>query len=200
MVPSYFLEFCCLLENYNIMRPLFIFFCISSFAITCSAQSDLLILKKHNRTYETFFPGSNMIFSTSNQFYDAYVTSIKNDTVFLVQYDVRQVFTRLGVYMLDTVAQYHLAINYHNIRSFGKSRKNFDWNSSGVALFGTGVLLATAGLVTWIVTKPNTEYYASPQLVIGAAAIAAIGYVLMKSGNKNMKLGGKYALHYIKMK
>ncbi|HUZ59746.1 MAG TPA: hypothetical protein VMU83_13305 [Hanamia sp.] len=181
------------------MRSLFIFFSFSAFAITCSAQSDLLILKNHNHTYKTFFPGSEMMFSTADRFYDAYITSIKNDTVFLVQYDVRQAFTRLGVYVLDTVAQYHFGINYHNIRSFEKNRKSFDWNSSGAALFGTGVLLTTVGIVTWVVTKPNTEYYASPQLVIGAAAIAGVGYLLMKSGNKNMKLGKKYSIDYIKM-
>jgi hypothetical protein len=169
-------------------------------SISCSAQSDLLILKKHQRTFENFFPGSEMSFSTENQYYEGYVTSIQNDSVFLVQYDVRQVLTRLGVYILDTVAQYHFGINYHDIRSFGKTRKNFDWNSSGAALFGGGILLATAGLVTWAVTKPNTQYYASPQLVIGAAAIAGVGYLLMKTGKKNMKLGRKYSLHYIKVK
>lgn len=168
--------------------------------ISCSAQSDLLILKKNQRTFETFFPGSEISFSTGNRYYEAYVTSIQNDSVFLVQYDVRQVLTSLGVYVLDTVAQYHFGINYHDIKSFGKNRKNFDWSSSGAALFGGGILLATAGLVTWVVTKPNTQYHASTQLVIGAAAVAIIGYLLMSNGKKTMKLGRKYTLHYIKVK
>lgn len=181
------------------MRSLFIFFSIIVLAISSSAQSDLLILKKNQRTFETFFPGSEMNFSTGNRYYEAYVTSIQKDSVFLVQYDVRQVLTRLGVYILDTVAQYHFGINYRDIKSFGKNRKNFDWSSSGAALFGGGILLATAGLVTWAITKPNTEYHASPQLVIGAAAIAGVGYLLMRTGRKNMKLGRKYTLHYIKV-
>jgi len=182
------------------MRSLFIFFSIIFMASSCSAQSDLLILKKHNHTFETFFPGSEMIFSTQDRYYDAFVTSIKKDSVFLVQYDVRQVLTRMGFYVLDTVATYNFGINYHEIISFGKERKNFDWKSSGAALFGGGILLATAGLVTWIFTKPNTEYHANPQLIIGAAAVAGIGYLLMKTGNKNFKLGKKYTLDYIKVK
>lgn len=182
------------------MRSLFILSVILSFAISCSAQSDLLILKKNYHTVETFFPGSEMAFSTTNRFYKAYVSSIQNDSVFLVQYDVRQIPTTLGVYILDTVATYRFAVNYHDIKSFGKNRTGFDLNSSGAALLGGGILLTTAGLVTWIVTKPSNVYHASPQFVIGAALLAGVGYLLMKTGNKNMKLGKKYSLDYIKVK
>ncbi|MEO9071094.1 MAG: hypothetical protein ABI261_08665 [Ginsengibacter sp.] len=183
------------------MRSLLILFVVNIFfAISCTAQSDLLILKKSYHTVETFFPGSEMTFSTSSRFYKAYVSSIKNDSVFLIQYDVRPIPTTLGIYILDTVSTYRFAINYHDIISFGKSRSGFDLNSSGAALFGGGILLTTAGLVTWIFTKPNTQYHASPQLIIGAAVLAGIGYLLMKSGNKNMKLGKKYSLDYIKVK
>ncbi len=182
------------------MRFLFVLFTAFFFVSSCAAQNDLLILKKNNRTVESFYPGSEMDFSTNARYYEASVTSIAKDSVFLVQYDVRRVYTNLGVFVLDTVAQYHFGINYHDIISFGKTRKNFDWNSSGAALFGGGVLLTTAGLVTWIFAKPNTRYYARPELVIGAAALAGVGYLLMKSGNKTMLLGKKYKLHYIKMK
>ena len=182
------------------MRVCFILSIAVFMASSCAAQNDLLILKKNNRTIESFFPGSEMDFSTNMRYYEAYVTSIEKDSVFLVQYDVRRVFTNLGVFVLDTVAQYHFGINYHDIISFGKNRKNFDWNSSGAALFGGGVLLTTAGLITWIFAKPNTRYYARPQLVIGAAALGTVGYFLMKTGNKTRKLGKKYTLHYIKMK
>ena len=182
------------------MRALFILLAAFFFVSSCAAQNDLLILKKNNRTVKSFYPGSEMDFSTNSRYYEAYVSSIEKDSVFLVQYDVRRVYTNLGVFVLDTVAQYHFGVNYHDIISFGRNRKNFDWNSSGAALFGGGVLLTTAGLVTWIFAKPNTRYYARPQLVIGAAALAAVGYLLMKSGHKTMVLGKKYKLHYIKMK
>jgi hypothetical protein len=182
------------------MRVFFILSIAVFLASSCAAQNDLLILKKNNRTVESFFPGSEMDFSTNMRYYEAYVSSIEKDSIFLVQYDVRRVYTNLGVFVLDTVAQYHFGINYRDIISFGKKRKNFDWNSSGAALFGGGALLTTAGLITWIFAKPNTRYYARPQLVIGAAALGTVGYFLMKTGNKTRKLGKKYTLHYIKMK
>lgn len=182
------------------MRSLLILSVAIFFAVSCAAQSDLLILKKNYHTIKTFFPGSEMTFSTSTNFYKAYVSSINDDSVFLIQYEIRQIPTTLGVYILDTVSTYRFAINYHDIISFGKSRNGFDISSSGAALFGGGILLTTAGLVTWIFTKPGNQYYANPQLIIGAAVLAGIGYLLMKSGNKNMKLGKKYSLDYIKVK
>ena len=181
------------------MRCLLIIFFYFSYIFSSFAQSDLLILKKNNRKVESFFPGSEIDFSTADRYYEAYITAVKNDSVFLVQYNVQRVLTTLGVYILDTVSEYHYAVNYHSIISLGKKRTGFDLNASGAALFGGGILLTTAGLITWIFTKPRTEYHASKQLVIGAAALAAIGYFLMKSGKKSMKLGKKYPLTYITM-
>lgn len=181
------------------MRFLLIIFFFFSYIFSSFGQSDLLILKKNNRKVESFFPGSEIDFSTADRYFEAFITAIKNDSVFLVQYNIQRVMTTLGVYILDTVSEYHYAVNYHSIISIGKKRNGFDLNASGSALFGGGILLTTAGLITWIFSKPHTQYYASKQLVIGAAALAAIGYFLMKSGNKAMTLGKKYSLTYIKM-
>lgn len=183
------------------MRLLFILSAIILYASNCAAQNDLLLLKKNNRTIKSFFPGSEIDFSTDTRYYEAQVTDIKKDSVFLVQYDVRQVYSpTLGVFVLDTVAAYHFGVNYREITALGKDTKKFNWSGSGATLFGGGILLTTAGLITWIFSKPNTRYYASPQLVIGAAALAGIGYLLLKTGNKPMKLGKKYTLHYLKLK
>lgn len=181
------------------MRCLFFIFCCFLYSSSIFAQSDLLILKKNNHKIESYYPGSEIDFSTPQRYFEAYITTVKNDFVFLVQYNIQRVLTRIGVYVLDTVSEYHFAVNYHEIISIGKKRKGFDWNASGAALFGGGTLLTTAGLVTWIFSKPNTRYYARPALVIGAASLAAIGYILMKTGNKTMVLGKKYTLTYLKM-
>lgn len=182
------------------MRALIILFLAFSYSCSVMGQSDLLILKKKNRTVQSFFPGSEIVFSANYTNYDAYITSIERDSIFLVQYDVRQVPTSIGVYMLDTVAKYYFSVSYKDITAFGKNRNNFSWAASGGALFGGGILLTTAGLATWIFSKPNTRYYARPELVIGAAALSAVGYLLMKKSGNNRTLGKKYSLHYIHLK
>jgi hypothetical protein len=166
----------------------------------CYAQSDFLILKKNQKTVKSFYPGTQMKFYTSNNYHEGSVTSIERDSVFLIYYDVRQVMTTLGVYILDTVATYPFAVDYRDITSFKKERNNFDWGTSGAVLLGGGLLLTTAGLISWIFTKPNTEYYVTPQFVIGAALLAVAGYFIMKSAGKDLKLGKKYSLRYIKLK
>ena len=183
------------------MRLLFFLSVAFLYTTSCVAQNDLLILKKNDRTIQSFFPGSEMNFSTDVRYYEGQVTEIKRDSVFLVQYDIRHVYSpNLGVFVLDTISAYHFAVNYKNIISFGKSHSNFNWNASGATLLGGGALLTTAGLITWIFAKPNTRYYARPALVIGAAVLAGVGYLLLKTGNKTMKLGKKYTLHYINLK
>ncbi len=183
------------------MRIFFILSFSLFYACNCAAQNDLLILKKNNRTIKSFFPGSEIDFSTDVRYYEGEITAIKRDSIFLVQYDIRHVYSpNLGVFIPDTVSTYPFVVPFKDIISIGNNKKNFNWNASGAALFGGGVLLTTAGLISWIFAKPNTRYYARPQLVIGAAVLGGIGYLLLKSGNKSIKLGKKYTLRYIKLK
>lgn len=180
------------------MRAALITFFILCLSAGSFAQSDLLILKKHNRNVQSFFPGSSIRFYTDIRYYEAYITSIQRDSLFLVQYDVRQVYNSFNVLVADTVAAYRFAVNYHEIVSLGKnSDKNFDWTSSGGTLLGGGTLLTLGGLSTWIFSKPHTRYYASKPFVIGSAALAATGYLISKKGSRAKKLGKKYTLSYI---
>lgn len=184
------------------MKILFIsFVAMFSFFSIKGQSSDLLILKKNNRTLQTFFPGNEIIFNTSTRYYDAVIQSINHDSLFLIQYDIRQVPTSLGIYILDTLGTYPFAVNYKEITGFGKyGNKKFNWAGSGGALLGGGTLLTTVGLGTWLFTKPKTTYYASPYLVGGAALLAGIGYFLAKASGKKMALGKKYTLEYIAVK
>ncbi len=162
---------------------------------------DFIVLKKDNQVVKHYYNGSNISFSTPSGSYTGKITSIKNDSVFIAQYDIRQIPTNLGVYMLDTVATYHFSFNYKDIIALdAKDKKGFDWKSSGGALFGGGILLTTVGLGTWLFTKPGTQYYASPYLIAGSAVLGGIGYLILKSGSKGMVINKKYHLEYIQVK
>jgi len=174
---------------------------ILSGAAVRAQASDLLLLKKKDKTVRTFFPGSEMMFNTATHYYDGVVRHIDHDTIFLVQYDIRQVPTSLGIFMLDTLGTFPFSVNYHDIISFGKDHnRNFDLGGSGGVLMGGGSLIVLVGLGTWIFTKPNTQYHASPYLVGGAAVLAGIGYLIAKASARGMILGKKYSLQYIAVK
>ncbi len=184
------------------MKCLFLsLLCLLSTFITIAQSSDILLLKKDLRTIKTFFPGNEITFSTSSGFYNGFITSINRDSLFIIQYDVRQMPSNLGVYFLDTVAVYRYGINYKQIVGFNKSSsKKFNRGGSGGALFGGGILISTVGLGTWIFAKPNTRYYASPYLIGSAALLGGIGYLLLKSASKGIEIGKKYSLEYIHVK
>ncbi|MDQ6901669.1 MAG: hypothetical protein M3139_01500 [Bacteroidota bacterium] len=174
--------------------------CAMLFNSSAAQPSDILLLKKNSRTIKTFFPGNQISFNTSTGFFSGLIQSIQKDSLFLVQYDIKRIPTNLGFYFLDTVGTYPFSINYKQITSFGKNKNNFDLSASGGALFGGGVLLTTVGLGTWLFTKPKSQYYASPYLVGGAAFLALVGYLLVKSGSRGLVIGKKYSLEYIRVK
>jgi len=166
-----------------------------------SQPSDFIVLKKDHRTIKNFFSGSNISFETDRGYYEGQITSIKKDSIFINQYDIRQVPTNLGIYVLDTIATYRLAFGYKELTKIQyQKRRGFNWAASGGSLLGGGILITAVGLGTWIFTKSGTPSHASPALVISGAVLAGIGYLLLRSNNSGYNIGKKYQLEYIKVK
>lgn len=179
------------------MRGLILFFLFFSLASNAVAQNDFLIFKKNNKVVKSYYPGMQIQFISDGLPVHGHITSIARDSIFLIQYDIRQRPTQLGVYVLDTVARYRFAVPFKSISAMIKDGSSF-LGASGAALLVGGTVLTTAGLITWLFSEPNTRYYARPELVIGAAAAALVGYGMLKlSGNHLLTLGKKYTLTYI---
>ena len=182
------------------MRLLFL---LSIFSISVSSfaqQGDFIVLKKNQRTIKTLFSGSPVSFTTATGTYTGRINKIERDSLFVVQYDIRKVFTNLGVYIIDTIASIQSAFYYKDVISINKQTSGFNWAASGESLLGGGVLLTTIGLGTWIFTKPGTQYHAPPQLVIGSAVLAGVGYLLITQNRQLIKFEKKYTLKYINTK
>lgn len=180
-----------------------LFFFITSFiyAAVLSQPSDFIIIKKNRQAVKSFFAGSNISLQTEGGYYSGQITSIKKDSLFIIQYDIRQLPTNLGIYVVDTVATYRLSFNYKEIIKVEKQKgKGFNWAASGGSLLGGGVLLTAVGLGTWIFTKPGNTYHASTAFVVGSAALAGIGYLLLRSNSSFYSIGKKYQLEYVKVK
>lgn len=184
------------------MKSAFLIFIFSiTYAACLSQASDFIVLKKDHQTVKSFFAGSNISLETDRGYYSGHINAVQSDSLFLSLFDVRQVPTNLGVYVLDTVATYRVEFNYKDIIKIeNQKRKGFNWSASGGSLFGGGILITAVGLGTWIFTRPGTQYHASPALVIGAAALAGVGYLLLRSNSSYYSIGKKFRLEYIKVK
>ena len=182
------------------MKNLLLSFLSLLFCNICFAQTDFILLKKNDRTLKTLFAGSEVSFITSLRYHSGRIDAVEKDSIYLLEYDVRQIPTNLGVYILDTVATYRTGIYYKDILKIQNKRKGFNLTASGGSLLGGGILLTTIGLGTWIFTKSGDQYHASPKLVMGSAILGAAGYGLLKMNGNNYPIGTKYQLQYIRTK
>lgn len=183
------------------MKKNFLSLILILFFTNCFSQpSDFITLKKNQQTKKTFFAGSRITFATSLRTYSGVINSIQRDSVFILEYDIRQMPTTLGFFIPDTVTIYKSGINYTEITKVYIFKTGFDKSASGASLFGGGILLTAVGLGTWIFTKPGTQYHASTALVAGSAALAGVGYLLLRSHSDYYSIGKKYKLDYIKVK
>jgi hypothetical protein len=159
-----------------------------------SQTSDVLLLKKNNKTIERYFAGTNIDLTTINGVYiSATITKIKNDSLFLKQFVIRQIPTQLGVYVLDTVATYYYQYHYNQIKAIGKTGSRFNLSGSAASLIGGGALLTLAGGVVFLIDREKF----SPGLMIASVSLAAIGYVMAKTGGRGMVIGKKYSFVYL---
>ncbi len=179
------------------MRKGLVFLVLFMYWQTGVAQNDFILLKKDHFTIKTMFTGSDVSFTTPVRYYSGHINSIQKDSINLLEYDIRQIPTSMGVYIIDTVATYRSRIYYKDILKIGTKQKGFNVAASGGSLMGGGILITTIGLGTWIFTKPGDQYHASPKLVIGAAVLGAAGYALSKASSGSYTIGKKYHLEYI---
>lgn len=159
-----------------------------------SQVSDFILLKNRDRTMATWFTGTDIRFTDkSGAYIEGKITAIKNDSIFLKQYIIRQLPTQLGVYILDTT-YYYYQNNYNQIKAIGKSGRHFDWAGSGAVLMGGGILLTVASGVVYL--ADNNKF--SPELLVAAVGLTGVGYLLSKQTGKGMVIGKKYSLLYVK--
>lgn len=184
-----FTLFCCM----KFIIPVFLFISTSSLA----QSSDFIILKKHNKTVETFYAGYNITFTaTSGAYIDARINKIKNDTLYLQEFIIRYLPTTFGTYIVDTAGSYHYQYHYNQVAAMGRKEKSgFNMRGSGAALLGGGILLTLASGVVYLVDPKKF----SPALLVASVALGTIGYFLSKRKNNGITIGRKYKLVYMNM-
>lgn len=178
------------------VKMIFIFFFLHP-VLLYAQQSDFIILKKNNKTIQTFYAGTNIEFVTSGGAYrNALITQIKNDSIFLQEFLIRRIPSTLGFLITDTAGSFRYVYHYNQIKSFGRDNKHFNTGGSGAALLGGGTLLALGSGVVYLADRKKF----SPGLLAASAGLAAAGFFMVKAGNKRMVIGkNNYTLQYMNM-
>jgi len=163
--------------------------------VSNAQSSDFILLRKKDKTIRSYYAGTQIEFVTTDGVYkNALITRIANDSIYLQEFLVRRAYTSLGFYVTDTAGSFRYAYHYKQVGRIGKKQKGFDVSGSGAVLFGGGILLTLGSAVVYLADREKF----SPALMITSAGLAAIGYFLMKAGNKGMVMGKKnYRLEYI---
>ena len=166
--------------------PLLIFTIFSAGA-GFAQSGDFIVVKKRNKTIATYFPGYNIQFLATNGAYrDARINKIENDTLFLQEFVIYRVPTTYGGFILDTAGSFRYKYHYNQIHSFGPPKqKGFSLSGSGASLMGGGLLLLLGSGVVYVADREKF----SSNLLIGAAALSGVGYLLSKMGSKPMIMG-----------
>ena len=180
---------------------------LGTLSFIASAQpSDYIVLKKkNNRTLKTYFPGTFLSAVTYTGFtLNGVIKEIKNDSVFIEQFDVRQVPTQFGVPALDTVV-YTIRLHYQEIRKWLYETNR----SGGGSRRGGGLIqqIMIVGGIGFIVLEVVNTIYRGESFSDGnkltamgiAAGIVATALLWKHLQNKGERTGKKYKVIYVKM-
>src|SRR5687767_4924589 len=99
------------------MRLICLFILLFLCTLASAQVSDFITVKKKSRSVKSFFPGSRMAIQTvyGNSF-KGVVEEVKNDSIFIRQYDIRSVPNDWGVYSVDTIGSLVAPTHYKDIR------------------------------------------------------------------------------------
>ena len=178
-----------------------------AFSLTAIAQpSDYIVLKKkNNRTLKTYFPGTFISAVTYTGFtLNGIIQQIKNDSVFILQQEVRQVPTQFGVPVLDTI-EYTIRLHYEEIRaySYAVARPGRTYRRRGglvqnlMIIGGTGFIALE--LINTLYRKESLSEDDKLAAMAIAAGVAATGLLWKAIQNRTTGPKAKYKVIYVNM-
>ena len=179
-------------------KALLIILLISVSVKTFSQASDFITVKKrNNRTLKTFFPGVHISFETNDKRQaSGLITAIRNDSIFVKEWDIRPMLNSLGIPVTDTLGAYLSGFHYREIAKVEVSdRMKLQQLTPGRILIigGTGYALLNvingAYLHESITSSKNLK-----SLGIAAGAVGT-GFLI----NYLVRHGNKYHVEYVHM-
>jgi len=183
------------------MKPLLLLFCLLVILQNLSAQSPdyIAVRKKNGRTIKNFYAGSQILFQTNNGSYvQGPIKMLRNDTVFVLLYDIRFFATTFGTLVKDTISVQTLAFNYKEIKRIQLSKK------PGFVRRTVGPLLMFGGAGYFTLNLLNGTFFSSSvsdEEKLRTAAIAAglfgVGYLITRLFSSDGFSKAKHKIIYV---
>jgi hypothetical protein len=185
------------------MRKIVIVIISMIFTTSCFSQvSDFIKVKKrNNRTLKTFFPGSLISCQTVyGNFIAGVVNAVRNDSVFVKQFDVRAVPNQWGVASVDTLGSYEVGIYYKDIETVVfQSHDSFGFIKNGSLLIIGGLGYAALNLVNGKYLKQSITDRENLKSLGISLGVAGVGYLLNRLHKINNRNGRRYVIEYVHM-
>lgn len=162
---------------------------------------DIVVIRKNGQGIKTFMKGLYTTFKTSTGYWvNAYISDIKNDSVYFKEVIVRQVPTQWGVSRLDTMATIITGLHYLDIVAIPKKRAPFSFIKNGTLFMAAGGGYVALNIVnSAILHYPIFSKQNTPALLTGIA-VFGIGKLMHKLHKNVISVGKTYSIHYIKIK
>jgi len=173
------------------------FFLSSSVKIFSQASDFITVVKRNGRTVKTFFPGIPISFETfDKRQVSGLITAIRNDSIFVKEWDIRPVLNNIGIPVTDTVGAYLDGFHYKEIGKVDVSdRMKFQQVTVGRILIIGGTGYALLNVINGAYLHESVT--SSKNLTSLGIAAGAVGVGLL--ANYISKHRNRYHVEYVHM-
>jgi hypothetical protein len=169
-------------------------------AHTAYTQNDLLVLKKKNRTIQTWVSGSYLVFQfSSKQWIQSKIRWIRNDSLLLDMFVLRQVPGSLGFLQWDTGRVGLLKLHVKEIYAMPKRDRSGIITNGALFQLGSGAFIFLNLANTLIKNEELFSSVNSKRLGI-ATGVFGLGTLLKASHKTYIVLGKRYRMETIKVR
>ena len=185
------------------MRNIFTLLILLFISATSYSQvSDFITVKKrNNRTVRSYFPGSTISCQTVyGNYIGGVVEAVKNDSIFVREYDIRAVPNMVGLAKIDAVGSNVIGLHYKDLEMFEiRSRESFGFVKNGSIFMIGGLGYVALNLINGKYLDESITGPKNRKSFGIALGVAAAGFVLNRLHKYNSTKKNKYRVEYIRM-
>ena len=163
-----------------------------------SQQSDILLLKKNNKTVGHFFAGSSISFIAKDGTHiGGKIDSLLRDSIFMTRQTEHMAPNMFGTYSPVMGPAYQMQFAVGDIAGFPIQHRKWGLITSGTLFIVGGSAYLVLNVVNTL--REKQPLFGSDNLprILGGLTAVAVGLVLRLTQRKNIMVGGKYRLVYL---